>query len=598
MVIPKTPFMKMSKAIQSIIPLAQDKLRIQRNIPSNALSACFPFTSSFLKLQEGGIMFGLNKDNNIPIIIDTYKLQNYNGLILGTSGCGKSFFVKLYILRNLLKNVKTIIIDPQGEYTELCKTHGGQLIEISQESETIINPLDLMDRDFGDKMLSLMDLFKIMCGELTEPQKNILDRVLLKIYSDKGIHPNDKSTWKNEPPTLKDLHKTLKQEKKSASRMEKVTFDALLNRLAIYAEGSFSFLNKKTNLDLQKNLICFNIVNMPSQVKPTMMYLILDFVHKKMQKDRERKLLVIDEAWTLLRYGEQANYLFELIKTARKFGLGIVIITQEVNDLLARKAGKTILANCAWKLLLRQEPTVIKEVTEKFNLNQEEQNFILTADKGEGLLFAMNDRMPTKIVASEKEYEIITTNPDELREKETKKKKNKQIEQSKEDVLKLRKNYYTRKGLNEQQTDYLKSKGYKEERLIGLEKGGGQIYLIKKSNDSNESIEHFFLTKLISEEIKKFTENVVEYSTFGPDVMFQIEKNGKFEWIAIEVETGKTLKKNPTALKEKTSTNNFHEHLKEWFFVLTDASLKNEYEKYHKTITRTEVKRKIREYFS
>ncbi|HZX20066.1 MAG TPA: LAGLIDADG family homing endonuclease, partial [archaeon] len=375
-----------------------------------------------------------NKDKYVyDLTIDNENfLAGFGGLFVHNS-----FFVKLYILRNLLKNVKTIIVDPQGEYVELCKTYGGQLIEISQESDTIINPLDLMDRDFGDKMLSLMDLFKIMCGELTEPQKNILDRCLLHIYAEKGIHPKDKDTWKREPPVLKDLYRALLQEKKTASRIEQMTYDALLNRIGIYAEGSFSFLNKKTNLDLNNKLICFNIVNMPAQVKPTIMYLILDFVHKKMQKDRERKLLVIDEAWTLLRYSEQANYLFELIKTSRKFGLGLVIITQEVNDLLARRAGKTILANCAWKLLLRQEPTVIKEISEQFNLNQEEQNYILTASTGEGLLFAMNDHIPTKIVASEKEYEIITTNPDDLREKQSKKSKDETNAVLSEEVQKL-----------------------------------------------------------------------------------------------------------------------------------------------------------------
>jgi len=162
----------------------------------------------------------------------------------------------------------------------------------------------------------------------------------------------------------------------------------------------------------------------------------------------------------------------------------------------------------------------------------------------------------------------------------------------------LKKDFYIKKDLEETQIDYLKSKGYREERLIGLEKGGGQIYLIKKPNDSKESIEHFFLTKLIAEEIRKYTENVIEYSTFGPDITFQIEKNGKLDWVAIEVETGKTLKKNPRALDKKTYLNNNREHIREWFYVLTDASLKNEYEKYHTTFTRTEVMEKIEGLFS
>lgn len=598
MIIPKTPYLKMQQALQSIIPIQNDKLRIQRNIPSNALSACFPFTSSFLNLQEGGIVFGLNKENNIPIILDVYKLQNYSGLVLGTSGGGKSFFVKLYILRNLLKGVKTIIIDPQGEYKELCKTYGGQLVEISQESQTIINPLDLMDRDFGDKMLSLMDLFRIMCGELSEVQKNILDKAIIKIYYDKKINAMDKESWKNEPPIIKDLFNVLIKERETVSRIEKMTYDALINRLRIYAEGSFSFLNKQTNLDLQNNLIVFNIAEMPNQVKPVMMFLVLDFVHKKMQKDRQRKLLVVDEAWTLLRFGQHANYLFELIKTSRKFGLGLVIITQEVNDLLASRAGKTILANTAWKLLLRQEPTVMKELVEKFNLNQEEQNFVLTADKGEGLLFAMNDHIPIKIIASKKEYKIITTNPDELRKKQ----ENSKIENSNQKIIKevesLSKSYYLLKELNLNQISYLKSHGYIERKLSNLE---NQInsYLIKPPT-TKESIKHYFTIKQIEEELKKHTKNVFCYSSYGPDIVFEIEKNGKQELIAIEVETGKTLEKNPKALYQKITRLELYQEqgkYKDWFFILTNPRLKQEYLKYGKTSTRKEVKEIIENYF-
>lgn len=593
MVIPKTPHMQMQQAIQSILPLGQDKLRIQRNIPSNALAACFPFTSSFLNIQKGGIMFGLNKDNNIPIILDVYKLQNYSGLILGTSGGGKSFFVKLYILRNLLRNVKTMIIDPQGEYVELCKTYGGQLVEISQDSKTIINPLDLLDRDFGDKMLSLMDLFKIMCGDLSEVQKNILDRALIRVYAAKGIKPKQPATWKKQPPTLIDLYKTLNEEKRHASRIERTTYDALLNRLHIYAEGSFSFLSKQTNLDLEKKLICFNIVNMPAQVKPVMMYLILDFVHKKMQRDRERKLLVIDEAWTLLRYGEHAQYLFEMIKTARKFGLGLAIITQEVNDLLtSRRAGTAILANTAWKLLLKQEPTVIREVVEKFNLNQEEQNFILTADTGEGLLLAMNDHIPMKVTASEKEYEVITTNPDELRAREE---KGQQVDVGKrqevdKQVFNLEKNYFFKAELNRKQIAFLKKKGFEEARFVGLNSKGPKAWLIKKPQ-TKESLLHYFYVQAIANEAKKYTENIVLYSSYGPDICFQTP-NGI---VAFEIETGKSFKKKEKQIQEKAKKNN--EQFKEWFFVVTDASKAKDYEKYGQALSSSEVKERIKECF-
>jgi len=591
MIIPKVPFLKMQQAIQSIVPVLKDKLNVSRNIPSRALSACFPFTSSFLDLQEDGVMFALNKDNNIPIILDVWKLYNQNGLIISTSGAGKSFFSKLYIIRNLLKGVKTTVIDPQGEYVELCKAYGGQLVKISRESQTIINPLDLMNRDFGEKILSLMDLFRIMCGELTEVQKNILDQALLKVYEQKGIISSNPSTWNKKPPLLEDLYFELLYARENASRIEKMTFDALINRIRIYAKGSFSFLNKQTNLNLQKELIVFDLIDMPQQVKPTIMYLVLDFVHSKMQKDKERKLLVVDEAWTLLRYGQHANYLFELIKTARKFGLGMLIITQEVNDLLTSKAGKTILANSSWKLLLRQEPTVIKEVTESFNLNQEEQNFVLTAQKGEGLLFAMNSRMPVKIIASKKEHEIITTNPDELREREKAKKK---VEVKKEEDLsayKADKSFYLKKELNADQMEFLKEKGYIQVRQPDFTSMRGNIYLIQKPRE-NESIEHYFLTELIAAELKEYTEKIEVKGTREPDIEFTLNNGEK---VAFEIETGKEIEKHQERPQEKSQQ--LKQKYKKWYFILTKNTMKKHYEEYGETLTRTEIKEKINELF-
>src|SRR3989344_1597688 len=414
LVIPRVPLMKMQQAMQSIYPVFSDKLRVNRNIPSNALSACFPFTSSFLNFDETAVMLAVNKENKVPIILDVYKFVNYNGLVLGTSGGGKSFAVKLYILRNFLKGIKTMVIDPQGEYSELIGDLGGQLVEISRESETIINPFDLMGGDFGEKTLSLMDLFRLMLGELTEEQKNLLDKAVLSIYEEKGIIPNDKATWSKTPPTLGDLHAFIQRHKKHAEHNELRDLITLENRVRLYTEGAFSFMNRQTKLDFASANISFNIEKMPKQVKPIMMFLILEFVVNKMREDKSRKLLVVDEAWSLLRHGEQADYLFELIKTSRKYALGIVIITQEVTDLLATEAGNTILANTSWKILLRQEPAVIKTLADKFNLNIEEENYLLTADTGEGLLFAMNEHIPIKVIASEEEHELITTNPDEL----------------------------------------------------------------------------------------------------------------------------------------------------------------------------------------
>jgi hypothetical protein len=446
-----------------------------------------------------------------------------------------------------------------------------------------------MGSDLGEKTISLMDLFKILCGELTEVQKNILDKAVHIIYQQKGILPDDSNTWTKEPPIMEDLYNEIIKEKKTASRLERMTYEALENRLRIYVKGSFSFINKQTNLDLTNDLICFNIANMPGQIKPVMMYLILDFVHKKMQKDRERKTLIIDEAWSLLRFAEHSRSIFELIKTARKFGLGIVIITQEVEDLLSSPAGKTILANTAWKYLSRQEPACIMDLAEKFHLNQEEQNYLLTAMPGEGLLFAMNDHIPLKVVPSPQEYELITTNPDEVRKREEKLKELAATEKENLEPYKLEKNYYLENDLNEQQIQFLKSNGFVEAKLCRLETSP-RNYLVKQPS-GNESIEHYFMVQIMAEEIRHYAKKVTTDATVDPDITFEIEKNGLMERFAIEVETG-TQTQRPASLQAKVEKNNALS-LKEWWFVVTDKYLKPEYEKYHQTLTRTEAKQLI-----
>lgn len=584
MVIPKTPYFKMQQAIQSIVPICKDRLRVQRNIPSNALSACFPFTSRFLNLDEDGVMFGVNQANNIPIILNQYKFTNYNGVVLGSSGGGKSFFVKLYIIRNLLKGMQTYIVDPQGEYSELTQKYDGQIVNISRKSETIINPLDLMGRDFGDKMLSLMDLFKIMFGELTEVQKNVLDKALIRTYEQKHVLPNQPETWNVKPPILSDLYEELEKQSRQVSKIERMTYDALLNRLRIYARGSFSFLNRHTYLNLEKKLISFDIREMPAQVKPIMMFLILDFIYEKVQKDRERKLIVVDEAWQLLRYGEHAEYLFKICKTARKFGTGLAIVTQEVNDLLNSQAGKTILANTAWKLLLRQEPAVINELVEKFNLNKEEKSFLLTVEAGEGLLFAMNDRIPIKVVASEKEYDIITTNPDELKKRQVLRESLSQEEDFNEEVYGLQKSYYKMSELNNKQVAFLKANKFVESRQLCLEPGGAHKYLIGLQPE-NEGTDHAFLVQLLYEEISKRTNKVMRYPVQKPDLVFVANEKR----CAIEVETGKNLS-DKNKMQEKTKQLKEFKH---GWIVVTDSRLKKKYAQYAKTLGRFEAKKEL-----
>ncbi len=414
MVIPKIPFLRMSEGLKSVYPIQEDRLSISRNMPGDALSACFPFTTAFLNIDMDGILFGVNANNNIPIIIDPFRLPNYNGLILGTSGGGKSVAAKLFILRSRMCGVKTFIIDPQGEYTSLAKESGGMVVEIGRGSSFSINPFDLLGLPLGEKLISLLEFFSILFGGLESAKRSCLDKILQKVYSQKGFSQSNPATWKKNPPRMQDLYAQVMREKKGAGKEEKQALEYLESALRICTNGAFSFLNTQTNLDTTSSLISFNISRLPEQVKPAVMFLIMDFVHRKMYEDRERKALVIDEAWSLLKYAEQSQHIFELIKTARKFALSIVVITQEAEDLLSSPAGKTILANTAWKFLSRQEPAVIEELSKKFHLNAGEQNYLLSAMPGEGLLFALNDRIPLKVICSDSEYALITTKPEEV----------------------------------------------------------------------------------------------------------------------------------------------------------------------------------------
>ncbi len=595
MVIPKIPFLRMADGAKSVYPIQEDRLKAERNIPSDALAACFPFTTAYLNLDMDGILFGLNKNNNIPIILDPFKFANYNGLILGTSGGGKSVTAKLFILRNLLRGVKTIIIDPQGEYAALTEKHSGQLISLGRESDTTINPLDLFGSEPAEKAIALMDLFRIMLGEITEVQKGILDSAVHRIYGKKGIIHGQPETWGNEPPIMEDLRNEIIRCRKTATKREMPQYESLSNRLDVYVHGTFSFLNRKTNLDLENDLICFNISEVPAQIKSAMMLLVMDFVHRKMRRDRQRKTLVIDEAWSLLRFAENSKSIFELMKTARKFGLGIVVITQEVEDLLSSAAGKTILANTAWKYLSRQEPAAIAEVSEKFNLNDEEKNYLLTALPGEGLLFAMNDHIPIRVIPSPQEYEIITTNPDEVNQREKTAAENKTGKNYSSNTG-TGKNYYRLKELLQTQTAMLREKGFLQERLVNLD-GRYEIFLVKRP-ESGESIGHFFMVNVIADEILKYTPNVSIYSDFGPDIVFA--KNGKDgeQYYAMEIEIGSAGNKTED-LEPMASRNNYSVKPKyvEWWFVALDKGHKNEYGNIHKTITPAEIREKLAEIF-
>ncbi|MFA5953331.1 MAG: DUF87 domain-containing protein [Candidatus Pacearchaeota archaeon] len=580
LIIPKQPNFQMIQGFKSCLPLAKDFLKVTRNITTSALSAFFPFTSSFFKFDETGIWLGLNK-NNIPIIRDIFKLSNSNGICLASSGAGKSYMAKLFITRHLLNNTKVMIIDPQSEYKNIVSKFNGQRINLSRTSETMINPLDLMGHDYSEKRLSLMDLMPVMLGQLTEPQKSFIDQALTEAYERKGIYMNDRASWANEPPILGDVLKILEKIEKKAISLEKTTIRSLINRLRLYVDGVFSFLNRHTNIDFKNNFVCFDIGNMPKQVKPTIMFLVLDYVYMKMKRDLERKLLVIDEAWTLLSRAEEASYIFEIVKTCRKFNMGLFLINQEVEGMLNSEAGRSALANSSYTILLRQKPAVIESVQKVFHLSNVERIALLTAGVGEGILLMEDEHSELKIIASKEEHKQITTNADELLEAEYE-------ENSKSQKVNINVDEFQRvhksKDLTKEDKKYLLKKGFKEESFKSLSLNKNENYFVKPR--FNETSKHLFVVYDIKNYFEKKGISVELYATKKPDIVFNI-KNKKF---AIEVETGSMLNQKKF-FKEKL--NLLNKNYDKWFFVVTDRNKTKSYKKYGESVDLRYLKQRL-----
>ena len=608
MIIPKIPQFRMAQGFLSCAPIAKNSLAMKRNITTEALSAFFPFTSSFLQADATGVWLGLNK-NNIPIIKDIFKLSNPNGLCLASSGSGKSYMAKLLISRYLLNGVKVMVIDPQGEYKNLVERFNGQRIDLSRTSETMINPLDLMGHEYSEKRLALMDLMPVMLGELTEPQKAFIDRALTKAYEKYSINENSE-TWGNQPPILEDVVQVLEDMEKRAITLEKTTIRSLINRLRMYTDGVFSFLNKHTKIDFNNNFVCFDIGSMPKQVKPVIMFLVLDYIYMKMREDIQRKLLVIDEAWSLLGRTEDASYIFEIVKTCRKFNLALFLINQEVEGMLSSEAGKSVLANTSYTLLMRQKPAVMKTVQDTFYLSNAERISLLTAEVGEGILLMDDEHSEIKIVASEEEHKLITTKPDEILEQNSQKQKqekskikinnvkqnsNKQ-EQTKSNAkvserkplgaekplvrisVDENKGFYKHKDLKLPDIKYLIGKKYKQSRNLNIH-GESGLYLLKPRRV--ESLEHFFLIKDIEDYLQKISDKVELFETTKPDIVFEF-KGGKY---AIEVDTGKVFTKDKKKLENKIE-NLKKEYGKRWCFVVTNYRFASSYNQLGKTFTR------------
>lgn len=412
LIISKPTSLQMEDGFKTTIPLGVDKIGVTRNMDTTSLATTFPFTSSELSANEG-VMFGVNEHNGSLIIFDRFKMENANMVVLGKSGSGKSYLVKLEAVRSLMFGDEIIIIDPEAEYQRLCQTIGGQYIEFSFNSGIKINPFDLSavyeegENELGLKILSLHTLCRLIMGSLNPSEDAILDRALVLTYKQKGITP-DPATQKNEPPLMEDLYKTL-------LGMEEEPAKGLADRLERFIRGSLQgIFDQRSNLEIQNTFTVFSIRDLEDELRPLAMYLILDFIWTRIKKTMKKRILIIDEVWYLMKYPDSAVYVYSIAKRARKYYLALTTITQDIEDFLATDYGKAIVSNSSIQILLKQSPVAIPKVADTFALSEGEQQLLLSSDIGHGLFFAGNSHVAVKFMASDDEHQIVTTNPEEL----------------------------------------------------------------------------------------------------------------------------------------------------------------------------------------
>ena len=585
MVTPKITAYQMYKALKSILPIGHDELKITREITSSAASSCFPFAITSLEPHATGILIGFNKRNSIPIIIDPFELSNPNMLVLGTSGGGKSYCIKLMLMREFMESVDINIIDPQAEYTDLIKTFNGKTIKIAPGSNVVINPMDLMGQTLDEKKLSLLAFFRVLMGELKESQRAILDDAIDATYEEIGI-TTDPRTWSKRPPTLEDLYKQVLPLTRSDKDVIYKPALEIANRMKTYVHGPLRFLNQQTKIDLDNRMISFDIRDIPDVGKGTLMFLLLEYVYNMMKKSKKRKMLVIDEAWMVLSAGEEGEYILRLVKTCRKFNLSLTMITQDVEDVLTSRAGRAVMANTATKLLLKQDTTVIDEITERFHLNEAETRQLRIAGTGDALLIAGALRVPIEIKASPEEHKLITTKPDELLDM-VRKAKGPGVEREMAPELDIKKAVQEKTAFTNEQIKTLMDIGFNEVRVSDLE-GTSKLYMIK--NETEDTDEHFVVQNLARNEIKKYTDKALIHHTKMPDITFE-SSDGKI--VAVEIVADISLKRNIEAIEEKI---NILRKYDDYFFIVGDPKLVK-YESFGEILTRTQVPAKIKSYF-
>ncbi|MEK7472459.1 MAG: DUF87 domain-containing protein [Patescibacteria group bacterium] len=412
LIVAKNASLDQKEGFLSTAPYGRDSLSITRNMDTTSVSTTFPFTSAELS-SDTGVLYGINSQNESFIIFDRFSLENANFTIFATSGAGKSYFVKTEAVRSLMIGSEVIILDPEAEYKALCDAVGGQYVAFSYNSPAKINPFDLAqireegENQLGLKILSLHSLMKVIMGQITPTQEAMLDRALILTYKAKGI-TNDPTTQTKEPPLMEDLYKTL-------IGMEVPEALDLAARIEKFIRGSFQgIFDKQTNIDLNNPFTVFSVKDIQDAIRPIIMFMILDYIWTRVKRDIKRRILIVEEAWQMMKYPDTAQFLWSVVKRARKYYLGLTTITQDVEDFLNQDIGKAIVTNSALRLLLKQSPTAIDKLGEIFYLSQGEKQLLMAANVGEGIFFAGPHHAPIRIVASEAEHNLINTKPQDM----------------------------------------------------------------------------------------------------------------------------------------------------------------------------------------
>jgi len=410
------------QGLNSTVPQMSDQLQIRRNMNTGAISTSFPFTSADLT-QEKGVLYGVNMHNNGLVIFDRFSLENANMVVFAKSGAGKSFTVKLEALRSMMVGSDVIIIDPENEYQRLCDAVGGSYVRLSLNADTRINPFDLpqvIDTDEADdalraNLVTLHGLLRLMLGgtqttaagqlmsALTPAEEADLDQALIDTYARAGI-TSDPLTHRSTPPTIGDLYDTLLH--------LGGTGPALAQRLRKYTTGTFAgIFSQQSNIDINSHMVVFNIRDLEDDLRPVAMYIILSHIWNITRTDQRKRMLIVDEAWQLMKYDDSANFLFSLAKRARKYFLALTTITQDVEDFMGSKMGRAIVANSSMQLLLKQSSSAVDVLSDVFKLTEEEKKRLANFPVGQGLFFAGQNHVHIQIIASPTETSLVSTNP-------------------------------------------------------------------------------------------------------------------------------------------------------------------------------------------